>query len=224
MRRITQVRRIFIINYKGMEMNVRLTKSLIGIGIVSCFIGHCSNGKLIHEKPKNGHVVIIKAAGFIEGQNPDGVDAITEATSFGRNVHVITESLQNELKELGMNPEIVRFNDAEGIQKVSKDSSIELIVFAGPAYSSQFPQPLKDVVPKLKEYILHEKIYCASMTSCRFLDSGQRTVKSFNEELKNLGIPIIDGLAIHHEYEDEDWESKIKRFAGQVKKTLSDQE
>jgi flavodoxin len=188
-----------------------------------CIGLQCSLIQLIHYKSKPPIVVIIKAAGFIEGQKQDGVDGITEATSFGRNVHVITESLQHELKELGVESEIVRFNDHRRIEEISKDTYVELLVFAGPAYSSQFPQQLKNVVPKLKEYIFREKIRCTSMTTCRFMDSGQWTVKSFNDELKALGITTTDGLIIHHEYEDKDWESKVKAFAEQLQKTLQDE-
>ena len=48
------------------------------------------------------------------------------------------------------------------------------------------------------------------------MDSGRRTVKSFNNGLNELGIMTVDGLIIHHEYEDKDWESKISRFAEQL--------
>jgi hypothetical protein len=190
-----------------------LLSFILGFSIIG--LGHTQSNS-----GKNKSVLIIKAAGFVEGQKPEGVDAITEATSFGRNVHVITDALQRELKRIGVESEVVPFNDYPRMLAISNDSTVDLIVFSGPAYSSQFPQQLRDVVPKLKENILREKIVCTSMTSCRFLDSGQWTVKSFNDGLKNLGIPTIDGLAIHHEYEDQDWESKILEFAGRLKRTL----
>ena len=164
-------------------------------------------------------VLIIKAAGFPEGGQPEGVDAITEATSVGRNVHGVSDALQNKLKQLGVKSEVVSFNDEQRIQEILKDSTVSLIVFAGPAYSSQFPQQLKDVVPKIKERIIENKIRCTSMTTCRFLDSGERTVKSFNEGLNDAGISTIDGLIIHHEYEDPDWESKVKAFAEQLQQS-----
>ena len=168
-------------------------------------------------------VLIIKAAGLTEGQQPAGVDAITEATSEGRNVHVITKALQKTLKHLGIQSEIVRFNDTERLRETVQDSTVRLIVFAGPAYSSRFPPQLQNVVPKLQETILDHKMVCTSMTSCRFLDSGGWTVTSFNKGLKNLGIQTIDGLAVHHEYEDADWESKITAFAETVRQTLQNE-
>lgn len=164
-------------------------------------------------------VAIIKAAGFVEGQKSQGVDAITEATSVGRNVHVISDALQKELKQLGIKSEIIQFNDTCRIQNILKDSAIRMIIFAGPAYSSEFPQQLQKVVPNLRDIILERKIICTSMTTCRFLGSGERTVKSFNNELKDLGISTIDGLVIHHEYEDDDWESKIEAFAERLQQT-----
>jgi len=169
-------------------------------------------------------VLTIKAAGYIEGQKPEGVDAITEATSVGRNIHVISDALQKELKLLGVESEVVLFNDTDRIQEVLRGSAIGLIIFAGPAYSSQFPSQLKNVVPNLKDTILQRKIVCTSMTTCRFMDSGQRTVVSFNSALKDLGISTIDGLVIHHGYEDKEWKSKVKGFAEELQKTLKIQE
>lgn len=184
------------------------------------FIPYCTQSQSIADPGKIKSVLIIKAAGFSEGGQPEGVDAITEATSVGRNVHVVADALQNELKQLGVKSEVVSFNDEQRIQKILKDSTVSLMVFAGPAYSSQFPKQLKDVVPKLKEDILQNNILCTSMTTCRFLDSGGWTVKSFNKELTDLGISTIDGLVIHHEYEDPDWESKVKAFAGKLQQAL----
>jgi hypothetical protein len=194
-----------------------LLSLILGFSIIG--LGHAQS-----DSGRNKSVLIIKAAGYVEGQKPAGEDAITEATSFGRNVPVITESLHKELKRIGVESEVVAFNDYERLLAVSKDSTIGVIVFAGPAYSSQFPRQLKDVVPKLKESILHWRIRCTSMTCCRFLGSGQRTVKSFNEELRKTGVMTIDGLVIQHENEDKDWESKVLEFSGRVEKALRNQE
>ncbi|MBN1363229.1 MAG: hypothetical protein JW976_00340 [Syntrophaceae bacterium] len=187
---------------------------------VILFLPYSAQNQSMTDSGKNKSVLIIKAAGYLEGGQPEGVDAITEATSVGRNVHEVSDVLQKELSRLGVGSEVAPFNDAKRIQEILKDSTISLIVFAGPAYSSQFPQQLKDVVPKIKERILENKIRCTSMTTCRFLGSGERTVTSFNEGLNDVGISTIDGLVIHHEYEDPDWESKVKAFAEQIQQAL----
>lgn len=174
----------------------------------------------VHKQSNDPQVVVIKAAGFEEGQKPEGPDAITEATSKGRNVHVICDALRHTLEESGVETEVIRFNDYERIRRLSKNASVRMIVFAGPAYSSRFPRQLKDVVPKLQSHILEQHIVCTSMTTCRFMDSGGWTVQSFNNALQQSGVQTMDGLVIHHEYEDKDWERNVRTFAAKIQERL----
>ena len=184
------------------------------------FAGFCSSKQLFSEE-KTSEIIIIKAAGFEKSKKPEGVDAITEATSVGRNVNVVSRTIQNEFSRTGLKSEIILFNEYDRINEITKNKTIKLIIFAGPAYSSQFPRQLREVVPKLQNFITDHKILCTSMTTCRFMQSGWKTVQSFNQGLKNKGIQTIKGLAIHHEYEDEDWESKVKEFAQQLKLVIN---
>lgn len=133
---------------------------------------------------------------------------------------MICDALRHALKESGVEAEVIRFNEYERIRHIPKDTSVRGIVFAGPAYSSRFPKQLKDVVPERQSYILEQHIVCTSMTACRFMDSGGWTVQSFNKSLKQSGVRTIDGLVIHHEYADKNWESKVKRYAQFIQETL----
>lgn len=164
-------------------------------------------------------VLVIKAAGYIEGQTPQGPDAITEATSFGRNVHVVSQALADELKKQNINTIIVQFNESSQLQNFIQ-YGVDLIVFAGPAYSSQFPRQLQELVSDLNNDILKKHIICTSLTTCRFLESGGRTIQVFDKQLKEMGIQTIDGLVIHHEYEDKDWETKVRLFADRIRKSI----
>ncbi len=165
-------------------------------------------------------VIIVKAAGFEEGEESEGVDALTYATSVGRNVRVVTQALQEIYDQIGIESQIIPFNASEQLESMTRNTTVQVILFAGPSYSSQFPQQLRDVVPKLKDFILDRRIMCTSLTTCRFLGSGGSTVRSFNDELKELGIDTLEGLVIHHEYEDEDWEAKVTDFAREIQKAI----
>ena len=180
--------------------------------IVCCLYLQCSFLSKPHKKTAETKVLIIKAAGYPEGQQPQGPDAITEATSVGRNVNVVSQALANELEKHEIRTRIINFNEVNQLNaQIFK--SVDLIIFAGPAYSSRFPKQLQDVVPVLKDVIIHQNILCTSMTTCRFLDSGGVTVRTFNEQLKEQGIQTIDGLVVHHEYEDKKWDEKVEQFA-----------
>ena len=188
--------------------------------IVSCFYLQCSLLSKPHQK-KEPKVLIIKAAGYLEGQKPQGPDAITEATSIGRNVHVVCRALVDELEKLEVRANIINFNEMNQFD-AKPSESVDLIIFAGPAYSSRFPKQLQDVVPMLKDLITSKNILCTSMTTCRFLNSGGVTVRTFNEQLEEKGIQTMDGLVIHHEYEDKEWEKKVHLFAGRIKRSIQE--
>jgi predicted aldo/keto reductase-like oxidoreductase len=164
-------------------------------------------------------VLVIKAAGYIEGQTPQGPEAITEATSFGRNVHVVSQALVDELKKQNINAIIVQFNESSQLQNFIQHG-VDLIVFAGPAYSGQLPRQLQELASGLNDDILKKHIICTSLTTCRFLESGGRTIQAFDKQLKEMGIHTIDGLVIHHEYEDKDWETKVQLFADRIRKSI----
>jgi len=197
---------------------------LISLTVAVLFCCGCAIICFIVASSHNSKVVIIKAAGYEEGKQPEGPDAITEATSTGRNVHVITQALQDSLNQWGIATEVVLFNEADRIKNLSKNKSVQLIVFAGPAYSSQFPAQLKKTVPKVQSDILKRDILCTCMTTCRFMDSGRWTVRSFNQHLNELGINTMDGLVIHHEFEDKYWTSKVQIFADHILKQLGGSE
>jgi flavorubredoxin len=201
-------------------MNLRFT-NLLGIILLLFFAWQNCPGQENEVRALLPKVIIIKAAGLEKGKEPEGVDAITQATSEGRNVHVVTLALQDSLTQAGIECCIIRFNELDKLETLTKDTTIKIIIFAGPAYSSQFPRQLKDVVPKLQDYILDKKILCTSLTTCRFLESGGNTIRSFNKELEDLGIRTMEGLTIHHEYEDKDWETKVADFVQRIQKAIN---
>jgi hypothetical protein len=201
-------------------MKTRITH-LFGIILLLGLTWQGINGQEKEENATVPKVIIIKAAGLEPGKEAEGVDAITHATSEGRNVHLVTQALQDSLTQTGIECHIILFNESEKLEAMTKDTTIKIIIFAGPAYSSQFPRQLKNVVPVLQDYILDKGILCTSLTTCRFLDSGGYTVRSFNKKLEEEGIYTMDGLIIHHEYEDQDWEAKVADFAQRIQEVIN---
>ena len=201
-------------------MTIRIT-NLLGIILLLGVTWQGINGQESEENTALSKVIIIKAAGLEPGEEPEGMDAITHATSEGRNVQVITQALRDSLIQSEIKCSIIRFNESEKLEAMTKDTTIKIIIFAGPAYSSQFPRQLKNVVPQLQDYILDRGILCTSLTTCRFLDSGGYTVRSFNKKLEEEGIHTMDGLIIHHEYEDQDWEAKVADFTQRIQKVIN---
>jgi len=200
-------------------MRLRYTRIFIVLPVLF-MMWHTGTGQMPDEIIMSPEVIIIKAAGLTEGQKPEGVDAITHATSEGRNVHVVSKVLMESLEEKGIKTEIVRFNAFERLDAIAGDTTIQVIVFAGPVYGSRFPKQLQDVVPGLKDFILERGIVCTSMTTCGSMDSGGQTVRTFNNRLAEHGITVTDGLVIHHEYNDEEWETKIAGFAQKISELI----
>jgi hypothetical protein len=181
---------------------------------VGGFAGGRQNPDAESASPKNVEVLIIKAAGFAEGEKPEGPDAITEATSAGGNTHLFADRLRGEFIGLGREAEVVSFNDSIALKKrLSGQSGVRLVIFAGPTYSSKFPDPVYKSLSAWKRILVKDSIVCTCLTSCRFLDSGQFAVRVFNQEMAKQGIRTADGLAILHEFADENWQSKLKAFA-----------
>jgi hypothetical protein len=159
-------------------------------------------------------VLIIKAAGYLEGQKPEGPDAVTEATSAGGNTHLFADKLRGEFIGLGREAEIIAFNDSTSLkQRLGPKTGVRLVIFAGPTYSSTLPQQLSGVVSKYRRILIQDSILCTSLTSCRFLDSGRSAVGKFNEGMEKTGMRTAEGLAVLHEFSDENWASKLKAFA-----------
>ena len=167
------------------------------------------------------HAVIIRAAGYIPGTaKPEGADAITHATSQPGNTYVFTDKLVNKLRVLGVEARVVDFSQCRNLECIYRQGTedrrqlVDIIVFAGPSYGSKLPTQLQNLIPRLKEVVKQKTdIMCSSLTSAKYPVKGKKTMKDFDNRLKQAGVKTVTGIVLLPDIEKEDLDKKIGEFA-----------
>ena len=201
----------------------RRLEAFIVVGTLACLWG-CSvaNAEETQEKEvQKCYAVIIRAAGYIPGTTkPEGADAITHATSKPGNTYVFTDNLVNKLRALGVEASVVDFPQCQNLECLYRAGTekprqlVDLVVFAGPSYSSKLPTQLLNLVPGLKEIAKQKStITCSSLISAKYPAKGEKTVEDFDNRLKETGVETVPGIVLVPDLEKEDLDKKIRDFA-----------
>ena len=189
------------------------------VSLWGCFV--TAAGEPEKKEVQNCHAVIIRAAGYIPGtKKPEGPDAITHATSKPGNTYVFTDKLVNKLRVLGVEARVVDFSQCRNLECIYRQGTedrrqlVDIIVFAGPSYGSKLPTQLQNLIPRLKEVVKQKTdIICSSLTSAKYPVKGKKTMKDFDNRLKQAGVKTVTGIVLVPNIEEKDLDKKIGDFA-----------
>jgi len=144
-----------------------------------------------------GTAVVLVAAGYVAADGPpDDPDAISEATTTPWNAQAYAGRLAEKLQARGVDTTVVDWADCKDLgcfHVPDVGSTADIAVFAGPTHYGVFPDQLRDLVPTIGELAPAPGV-CAAISS--FETAGQYAVDSFLEDLDELGVATVEGVAL----------------------------
>ncbi len=142
-----------------------------------------------------GTAVVLVAAGYTAADGPpDDPDAISEATSAPWNSQVFAEGLVEQLDGRGVDASVAQWTDCKVLECLQlEDGTVDIAVFAGPTYMGVFPDQLRDLVPAIGDLSPAPGV-CSALNS--YETAGQYAVDSFLEDLDELGLETVEGVAL----------------------------
>ena len=151
------------------------------------------------------YVVIIRAVGPLPGQDkPEGVDAVTAATTKVVNTYVFTERLAKAFTNLNTNTRIVDVAKCRDLQcllpqpTAGSPEKADIVVFAGPAHYSKLPNQLQALFPKLGEIAkARPGLVCSSLVAAWFPDpKGLDAAAHADSAFKAAGLRTVLGIPL----------------------------
>jgi hypothetical protein len=157
------------------------------------------------DSPSKLGAVIIRAAGLFPGQDvAKGVDAITHATGAPMNTYVFVDGLAKSLTNLNVDVRIVDFSECRNLDCLLPSSGtkthakVDIVVFAGPAYSSKLPNQLLSLFPKLGAVAKSRPdLVCSSLVAAWFPEpKGCDTAAHADSAFKAAGLRTVMGIPL----------------------------
>ncbi len=146
--------------------------------------------------------VVIQGAGYLpDAKKPEGVDAITHATTKGVNTYALTDALVAKLTALGITVEVLQFNACKDLAclDASADGTVknaDLVIFAGPEYMGKPPKQLSDLYPKLKDVAIRNPgLVCTTLVSAG--SKGAKSIAVTEAAFKAAGVKFVPGVGLN---------------------------
>lgn len=151
--------------------------------------------------PKKYRAVIIQGAGYLPGaKKPQGVDAITHATTKVVNTYVLTDALVAKLTALGVAVEVRQFNECKDLVCLDASSSnavksANLVIFAGPEHMGKPLKQLSVLYPKLKDIAIRNPgLVCTTLVSGG--SKGKKSIAITDAAFKAAGVKFVPGMGL----------------------------
>ena len=153
---------------------------------------------------KNYHAVVIQGAGYLpDAKKPEGVDAITQATTKGLNTYSLTTALAAKLAARGIEVTVLPFSACAGLTCLSASPAgtrkrADLVIFAGPSYFSKQPEQLLALYPKLKEAVAYNpRLICSALVPAWYPESkGKATLEHALKTASEAGARSVPGVTL----------------------------
>lgn len=183
------------------------------------------------DPPPRVGVVIIRAAGRLPGQEVSkGTDAITHATGKSMNTYAFAEGLAKSLTNRNADVRILDFSECRSLECLLPPSAthtlgkVDIVVFAGPAYSSKLPNQLLALFPKLADIAKSQPdLVCSSLVAAWFpAPKGRDAAAHADSAFKAAGLRTVMGISLLTPRENqigitqEAFEKALSDFASQL--------
>lgn len=153
---------------------------------------------------KNYHAVVIQGAGYLpDAKKPEGVDAITQATTKGLNTYSLTTALAEKLVARDIEVTVLPFSACAGLTCLSASPEgtrkrADLVIFAGPSYFSKQPEQLLALYPKLKEAVAYNpRLICSALVPAWYPESkGKATLEHALKTASEAGARSVPGVTL----------------------------
>lgn len=174
---------------------------------------------------KKYHAIVIQGAGYLpDAKKPEGVDAITQATTKGINTYSLTSALVAKLAAQDTEVTVLPFSACAGLKCLSASpdgtrKQADLVIFAGPSYFSKQPEQLLALYPKLKEACAcNPRLICSTLVPAWYPETkGKATLEFALKAIEEAGARSVPGVTLLTPREDKPGAS-----AEEVDKALTD--
>lgn len=184
-----------------MNQTTRIIVVMLCAGLPSLFVSCQTQG----DPPPNACAVIVRAAGVLPGQDKlQNSDAVTHATPKVMNTYVFSEELAKSLAELKVETRIVDFSECRNLECLrlqpltDNPQRVDILVFAGPAFSSKLPDQLQVLFPKLGGIAkATPDLVCSSLISAWFPETkGIQATEHANRAFMDAGLQTVKGISL----------------------------
>ncbi len=188
---------------KGDKMKQRNQKWAT-VWIVTLMVGSAGLALANEQAVSRYHAVIIQGAGYLpDSKKPEGVDAITKATSAGLNTYVLTHLLTEKLKAHQVSVQVVSWKESQDLSVLEASSTAQreqadLVIFAGPSHYGKQPPQLMALYPKLKEMVArHPTLVASSVVPAWYPETkGLQTLKVAEKAFEEAGVKSVTGVTL----------------------------
>lgn len=202
-----------------------INSAVTGIVVVLLTAVLLVTGSTAADAQETGYrAVIIRGAGYLPGTKPpEDPDAITHATSEPGNTYVFSERLAEELGKNGITTTIAEHTDCADMSCVTYTDAggarraVDFVILAGPSYMRYLPQPLQNLLPRLKEELIaHPDILCSSMISGNYTYRVVVTMVNTDMQLREIGAKTIPGLVFNSDVIQQELDEDVKDFVSKL--------